>query len=256
MNTFVLQTQLHKFEDEDVFTVKKIIDYEANKYFGYSYFTQDYAEIGSPFGGTPNPIGRNVVPIGSLEFVRKWMATYHGYDKMPPIEVPQCLRTDEFLQREYKFYNKENLPKKGYYFIKHVDKLKSFSYLGNLSIFDFNSAPDGNYLISEYIPIIAEYRVFVSKNDIKAIQFYDGDCTIFPNVNTIKKMINKYYLSPDSLFNYTLDVAVTSSDKTVILEIHPVTSVGLYGYTNRDLLYMYIDGYNWYKNHQDYKCYE
>ena len=255
--TFVLQTKLHRFEDEDVFVVKKLIDNQADKYrySEYSYLTLDYSEI-EEVNSIPISIGQELTPIGSLQFVSKWLSVYQKCDRMPPIEVPACLRTSEFLQREYDFYTKENLPRENYYFIKNVDQLKSFSYLGNLSLLDFDSIPDGMYMASNYIPIVAEYRMFVSKNHIKAIQFYEGDCTIFPDVSTIQKMANVYYLSKNSLYSYTLDIGVTSSNKTIILEIHPVTSVGLYGYANKDLLNMYIDGYNWYINHQDYYCYK
>lgn len=35
---------------------------------------------------------------------------------------------------------------------------------------------------------------------------------------------------------------------TFIIEVHPVTSVGTYGYTGDELIYMYKDGISWYIN--------
>lgn len=265
MYVYVLQTENGKIEDEDVFSVKKIIDRCA---FNTYRIALDINSI-STF-----PVNHKkyvYIPIGSIEFVSKWLKFHENINELKPIEIPESLMSEEFLQRNYaifpkniieffkknivddekgQFINLSNYLRKNV-FIKNISHLKSFSYIGKLKYLNFNEIPDGNYAISEYVNIVSEYRIFVDEMNIKGIQFYDGDCKTFPNVNTIQKMINKYYTDKNKPDSYTLDVAVINKNNTLyttILEIHPVCSVGLYGFSDSSLLKMYADGIKWYKN--------
>lgn len=247
---FALQTVNHSIDDEDVFIVKKIIDRSS---YSNSYVYMDLKEISvSPLVNSP----KEIIPIGDLKFVGSWLNCKFGTKNLSPIEVPKPLRNFKFLQREYFFTNKENIQLTGRKFIKNISKLKSFSYMGDLKNIDPSSMPTGMYVVSEIIPIVSEYRVFVSDLTIKAIQYYDGDCTYFPDINVISEMILFYYLNKNRPVSYTLDVALTQDLKTIVLEVHPITSVGLYGYTGEDLLYMYFEGVQWYKSHEGFLTYK
>lgn len=186
------------------------------------------------------------IPIGTIPFVETWLRKYKGIEKMKPIEVPEILRIERYLGRDYFIKSLSEIEFKGYKFIKDVDKLKQFSYLGDLKNLDKSLLVSENYLISSFVNIISEYRVFVDNIDIKAIQYYDGDCTIFPDVNIIREMVYKYSIVKDRPKSYTMDIAVLKDGRTVILEVHPVTSVGTYGYSAIHLLYMYKDGIDFY----------
>lgn len=247
---FVLQTIKNSIQDEDVFTIKKLIDRSS---YNNSYFYMDIKDIS--ISGLLS-LDKEFIPIGNLEFVQKWMEEKYKISRLSPIEVPSILRRPEFLKRNYSFVEKKDLNLSGRKFIKYIEKLKSFSYLGDLESLDDKNLPNGMYVISEIIPIIAEYRVFVSDLKIKAIQFYDGDCTIFPDVNKISEMILFYYLDKNRPASYTLDIGVTKNNDTIILEIHPIVSVGLYGYAEEDLLYMHSEGIEWYKTHEDFVTYK
>lgn len=59
-------------------------------------------------------------------------------------------------------------------------------------------------------------------------------------------MIYRYSIVKDRPKSYTMDIAILKEGSTIILEIHPVTSVGTYGYSSIDLLYMYKDGIDFY----------
>ena len=105
--------------------------------------------------------------------------------------------------------------------------------------------PDTNYVVSQKIKIYSEYRVFVWKNNIQAIQNYNGMPDVFPDIQTVKNMITTYskYPHPQA---YTLDVAVTNDFQTAIMEIHPFVSCGLYGFYNEKIPDMLESGVNWY----------
>lgn len=195
------------------------------------------------------------IPVGTIEFVKTWLKLVHGIAEMNPIEIPTALRTDEFLKRDYRILSKENLPDYGYYFTKYVSELKYFTHIGEIQTL-YNSDPeqepflkDGLYQVSEVIPIQSEYRVFVHNDKIVAINYYDGLPEIFPDINLIKKAVVTYMRDNTRPKAYTMDVAITHKG-TVLLEIHPWVSVGLYGYMFGSCLpYCYRDGLDWYINH-------
>ena len=238
---FLLQTMYGKINDVEVFNARDLIQ---NSRTLNSYLLMDYTELRK----TNNDYS-DWIPIGSLEYVRTWLKKYKGIEEMKPIEVPEILRKEKYLGRSYDIVSFEDLELKGYKFIKDIDKLKQFSFTGDLGNLDKNDESifiSKNYLISNVVDIKSEYRVFVSDMSIKAIQFYDGDCTVFPNVSLLREMVGKYYLVQDRPKSYTMDIAVLKNGRTIILEVHPVVSVGTYGYSEYALLNMYNDGIKFY----------
>ena len=238
---FLLQTMYGKINDVEVFNARDLIQ---NSRTLNSYLLMDYTELKK----TNNDYS-DWIPIGTLEFVRTWLKKYKGIESMKPIEVPEILREEKYLGRSYDIVSFEDLELKGYKFIKDIDKLKQFSFTGDLGNLDKNDESifiSQNYLISNVVDIMSEYRVFVSDMSIKAIQFYDGDCTVFPNVSLLREMVGKYYLVQDRPKSYTMDIAVLKNGRTIILEVHPVVSVGTYGYSEYALLNMYNDGIKFY----------
>lgn len=162
------------------------------------------------------------VPIGSVEFVSKYLYDY--YELIPkPINIPFELMDNKWTGRNViNGIEKDIIGEK---FVKSNDKIKSFTEI-------CNSAPKGNYQISDVINIDSEWRAFVYNGKLVGIQNYSGEFDIFPDVNKIRKMINTYKNQPIA---YTLDVAI-SKGNTVIIEIHDFFSVGLYGFTNHKIL--------------------
>ena len=238
---FLLQTMYGKINDVEVFNARDLVQ---NSRGLNSYLLMDYTELKK----TNNDYS-DWIPIGTLEFVRTWLKKYKGIEEMKPIEVPEILREEKYLGRSYDIVSFEDLELQGYKFIKDIDKLKQFSFTGDLGNLDKNDESifiSQNYLISNVVDIMSEYRVFVSDMSIKAIQFYDGDCTVFPNVSLLREMVGKYYLVQDRPKSYTMDIAILKNGRTIILEVHPVVSVGTYGYSEYALLNMYNDGIKFY----------
>lgn len=239
---FLLQIKNGEIADVEVFNACNLI---RNSKRLHEYLLIDLAEL--------KETDKNFVdwiPIGDLLFVKEWLKKYKNISEMKPIEVPECLRKERYLGRTYEIVSIDELKLNGYWFIKDADRLKHFSFNGCLNCFDkerdkelFNSQ---NYVISEIVDIVSEYRVFVSDLKIKAIQNYDGDCTIFPDVKLLREMVGIYYLEQNRPESYTMDIAVLRNGRTIILEVHPVTSVGTYGYDDKELLNMYKNGIEYY----------
>ena len=213
---------------------------------------------------------KDAVVVGTINFVQKYLSKYHHVDNMNPIEVPMEMRLSHLLNRDYSIVTADKIPWQGKYFIKDVSKLKQFSYCGNMEYFmydgifdkptkqfDTNLHLDATHLyqVSSVVNILSEYRVFVVDDDIKGIQFYDGDPTIMPTPDEIKKikeMVTRYMINKSRPGAYSLDIAVISTKNgrdIAVLEVHPFASVGLYGLYGSFLPMAYRLGLDYYINH-------
>ena len=211
-----------------------------------------------------NEKNKNAIPVGTIPFVATWLKRFHNIENINPIEIPPCLRTEEFLKRNYNIVKAEDIPTRGRWFIKDASQLKNFSYEGNMQFFmheDIFGKPKTKYdcslyldkthlfQISEIVNVLSEYRVYFIRGEIQAISHYNGDPCILPDVNLIKKANNIYSMQKDYPKSYTMDIMVTSRG-TSIIEIHDFTSCGLYNSLwGTNLLYAYRDGIDWILNH-------
>ncbi|MNV36729.1 hypothetical protein D3C71_1282180 [compost metagenome] len=184
---------------------------------------------------TPN----NTIPVGSIEFVEKFLQAYHGKALLKPLNIPDELFTWEFLKRyvvltdknEFVFLKKE-------YFIKSAEKHKVFADIVNE--YSYEKVPEGKLLISELIDIDSEWRVFVFDGEIAGVSNYAGDPWLLPDKHLVEKAIQVYQNNPQA---YTLDVGVNRKG-SFIIEAHVFFSCGLYGFGNYGILpQMFIRGF-------------
>lgn len=202
---------------------------------------------------------KEVIPVGDLDFVGLFLKEVHGIENMNPIEVPDVLRQDKFLKRKYSIVGLDELPKEGMFFTKYVSKLKQFSHTGMIETLQYQDVgkepflKPGLYQVSEVVDILVEYRCFIHNDKLIAMNYYDGDCTVFPDVKELRSMICTYMLDKNRPKAYTMDIAVIKNRGTAILEVHPWVSVGLYSYMfGSDLPYCYRDGFLYYiENNQE-----
>ena len=196
--------------------------------------------------------GKEYLPVGDIPFIDGWLRKNYGR-KMLPIEVPECLRIAKFLQREYYFADKKQLPFQSSlkHFVKNVSGLKVFNsalYGGDMP--GWNALPEGRYLVSGWLDIMSEFRVFVYHDRILAIQHYLGMPLVFPDPNRIREMVDRYKEDPGRPGAYAMDVAVSLDNDcalhTVIMEVHPFASCGLYGFCASEIPNMLEEGIRYY----------
>lgn len=205
-------------------------------------------------------IKKTDVPLGSIQFVGEYLRQVHGVDKMNPVEVPECLRKQRFLNRTYKIIGYRSIVgeaskiNNGDIFLKDVSTLKRFSAScnidtlikdGTLNILD----KDANYLISEKVDILSEYRVYVFEGEILNISNYNGSVLLYPDTSKILEMVIEMGKDKTCPISYTMDVMIDSKGETSIIEVHPLAAVGLYStlFPTR-FLYGYHDGIEYYTN--------
>lgn len=196
------------------------------------------------------------VPIGTLQFVGEWLKQAYNIKNINPIEIPEILRTKEFLKRDYRIVSFDEIPRKGYYFLKDVSVLKTFSYTGMMEELNFNLLDKTHlYQVSSILNVRSEYRVYVIDDNIEAIEQYDGmpldvcDVRYIIDRGLLIKAKSLYELQKDHPKSYTIDLMVGDFG-TAICEIHPFISVGLYttlwGF---NLLKAYRDGIDYVIQH-------
>lgn len=181
------------------------------------------------------PYHKEYVPIGSVEFVNDYLMHFYNIT-LKPINVPEELFG--YTNRHIFNGTEKDLKGHGKSFVKSNDNIKKFAEI----VEDNYELPIGNYQISELITIDSEWRTFVYQGKLVGLQNYSGDFTIFPNMYNIKCMIDAYKSAPIA---YTLDVGVFNVCDTFVIEVHPMISVGLYGFADHTIL-----------PHMFYKCFK
>ena len=197
---------------------------------------------------------RDSIPVGSIPFVEEWLDKCCGISHINPLEIPKCLRTKEFLKRDYRIVPFKDIPP-GQHFVKDVTALKRYTFIGDTEeLFTGREAAgtvDRSHLfqVSDIMNILSEYRVYVIRGKIEAVCHYDGRPDLFPDIDLIKKANSIYMTRPDYPGSLTIDVMITK-EGTSLIELHPFAACGLYTTLWGDsLLYAYRDGIEYIKKY-------
>lgn len=189
-------------------------------------------DIIKDYDGNP----KNVIPVGSVEFVHDFVKKHYPNVELKPINIPEELMEIEYTRRNV-FIGDETQVKPGL-FVKSVTKVKG-EYAGFVNT---KVLPSDTYIISEPINIISEWRCFVYNGVLQDLRRYSGELDSFPDVDMINEMIGQYKSAPVA---YTLDIGVLDTHRTVVIEVHDFYSCGLYGFSEGDKLLLMFSG--WFK---------
>lgn len=200
---------------------------------------------------------KNYVPVGTIEFVMKFIDTFikkDGSKEIKPTNLPESLFDVPYSERYVDNFEINPNTRQQVFdtlsdwicddlvFVKSNDMFKSpiTDFYNKKDILDYNKIPDGNYQISESVNIESEWRCFIYKGELVGIQYYSGDFTVYPNIENINEMIHQIVTPENINAGLTLDVAVTSDNKTIAIEVHEFFSCGLYGFSDYKILpYMF-----------------
>ncbi len=190
------------------------------------------------------------IPVGDIAFIKNALEVTTGSNKMNPLEVPKELYS--FLQREYKIIPgkeiKNDILTSDKYFIKDATELKTYNNLLNPYSAKYEIDINHNFVVTEMVNFLSEFRVFIYNDKIQSIQHYLGDPLIFPDSNIIKKCI-KAYSKVKHPKSYTLDIGIRMYEENLItepIEVHPFAACGLYGFHDECILNMLENGWDWY----------
>jgi hypothetical protein len=192
---------------------------------------------------------KDAIPLGTIEFVNTYLKIFKNMDEMKPIEVPECLRNQYFLKRNYGFYLGNNIPDDKNYFIKDASQLKGTMYIGNIRDIKNDINENHVYQVSDILNIKSEYRVYIINGRIYSIANYNGDICLLPDMQLIQNANMRYSLEKNYPGSYTMDIGVGDFG-TCILECHVLFSCGLYTTVlGTDFLNGYVDSMRYLENH-------
>jgi hypothetical protein len=187
--------------------------------------------------------------IPSNQFVVGWIDNTIQYFEAndinvpPALNIPPKLNKKDFTGRFYKEVRAgelKNNPEKFQWplFIKPkvIKKFASgvLSKPNDIKVI-LNDAEDTDIaIISEVIPMESEWRCFVMEGKLVGMQWYAGDFTLFPDIDSIESMIRAY---TDAPIAYTLDVAISQEasngiimgESTLLIECNDAWAICNYG---------------------------
>lgn len=119
---------------------------------------------------TKNPIFKDCIPVGSVEFVSSFYKEHFNINQIKPINIPESLNKFEYLGRKIVKSTKENIEslKDDRYFIKDNSKIKGLADIVNKK----DIPVDKDIIISELLDIESEWRGFVFRGNILDIRSY------------------------------------------------------------------------------------
>ena len=187
---------------------------------------------------------QDLVPVGSVQFVNK-VLSFYGKGPMKPINIPECLRSEKFLARKIAYAKNEEEIKSimkewgvDKVFVKSNTTVKRWTpeiYTGKDVLFE-----DTEYLVSERVNFVSEWRCFVYRGQLKGIKHYLDDEWIMPNKDFVNECISSI---GNSLIAYTLDIGVTEDGKSAVIEAHNFLSCGLYGFESQAVIPMLTNAF-------------
>lgn len=117
------------------------------------------------------------------------------------------------------------------YFIKSHNKHKAFTAFvakNEADVLMYTNKFNGDFLLSDVLDIIAEYRFYINKGKLIGAKHYLGDFLFFPDPEFIKNAVN---FSTNILphLSYSLDFGVLKTGETVLIEAQDGWAIGNYG---------------------------
>lgn len=189
------------------------------------------------------PVSKYNIVVGSIENTEKYFNKL-GIDIPQALNIPYCLR--DYTGR-YVLYTTMKGVREGtsFPFFVKPKRLKKFipGVVNNekdLGYYFKDIPDDEEVMISGKVEFVSEYRVFVYEDKILGVKHYVGDNLVFPDGKMIQKMVDTYndpILGRISPIGYSLDVGITNTGETLLVECNDGWSLGNYGldgisYTN------------------------
>jgi hypothetical protein len=184
------------------------------------------------------PLSKYNIIVSGVENTIKRL-TDLGIEPPKPLHIPTELQRYSLLNRDIRFMTfkefKDNIDTITFpIFIKPEGHAKQFvagpvNSKENALNFFANVPDDMTIMVSKKIEFVSEYRAFIVKGKLVGLKHYLGDFTVFPNTFVIEAAINFYKSAPDA---YTMDVGISDSGFTLVIECNDAWSIGNYGLAN------------------------
>lgn len=78
-------------------------------------YVHEYEEISLKAMKNAASLERGRIPAGTIDFVTEYLKRTENFEKENPIEVPEYLRTSDFLKRDYAIVTWDKIPRQDYF---------------------------------------------------------------------------------------------------------------------------------------------
>lgn len=200
-NLKTLELGLDMIGEEYLYHVKKSVPMIENaSYYGTVGFIQKVVE---DFKYTHDPIAH--VPEDMLDWAGR------PINKMT---LRDALQLSKF---EPLFVKPESLNNKHF----------TGTIINSRSIITFANYDENSWVLSSpVLEFVSEWRCFVLHGEVVGIRPYTGDCLVFPDKKVILSAIEAWKTQPHA---FCIDIGITKSNKTCVVECNDVMSLGWYG---------------------------
>jgi hypothetical protein len=173
------------------------------------------------------PRNRETMVVGWVEDTIKFFQDMN-YNVPLDLTIPNVLHKEKFLKRNVIMVNTFDELKRitKPFFIK-PQFVKAFDHGLILNTHDLLKYKDNsNFIISDIVDFVTEYRCYIIDKKIVGCYNYLGDFRIYPNLNLVDDMINSFVNQP---LGYSIDVGVLHNGETCLIEVNDGWSLGNYG---------------------------
>lgn len=196
---------------------------------------------------------------GGVGFIQS-ISEQYGYKYTPIGEVPEDMlsysgrnifectlqKAMEISEREPLFIKPTSDKNKGFQgVIIGKKREKTDTYDPHTYLTEYYLRPTDKVIASTVVEFVSEWRCFVYNGKVGEAVHYKGDKTINPHCKKIEFMVESWR---KPLIAYALDVGITKSGQTLVVECNDLPSLGLYGVGHRVFGEMLIK--RWYEIHE------
>lgn len=191
---------------------------------------------------TAKRIQRRQLHLGPHAFICGDADAIHGAVRQLQIPIPEChdypASLTSYLKRrtwtsdlgsvEQSILNGDSPP----LFVKPSARLKSFTGLVVAGPDDFyaigNTSRREPVWCSEVVTWRSEYRAYVIGEELAGLDFYQGDESVKPCLETIRSALRDYRAAGDAPAAYGIDFGVLSDGETALVEANDGYALGAY----------------------------
>lgn len=173
------------------------------------------------------PRNRNTMLVGWVEDTVKFFNDMN-FNVPLNLTIPDVLHKEKYLKRNVQFIdNFDDLKRITKPFFIKPQKVKAFEHGLVLNTHDLIKYKDNNnFIISDIVDFLTEYRCYIIDKKIVGCYNYLGDLRLYPNLNLVDDIIKDFKNAP---MGYSIDVGVLLNGETCLIEVNDGWSLGNYG---------------------------
>lgn len=175
-------------------------------------------------------VTKDDVAYGNVYFINGIFKDHLKVERLPAGYVPHCLKS---FAPTFSVHHVDEARRMYGQFLKPVpEKQKAFDGFVNdkdttaktmLNLAGY----EGLVIVQSVVSYFSEWRIFVAQDELVAAQSYKGSFLTMPDPGVLKAIAANASMKRASAWSF--DVGITDDNKTKLIEVHDLYSLGTYG---------------------------